>query len=343
MRKIFSFIFILSNVFVFGQNAGNNSFSFLNIPTTARSSALGGSSISHRETDPNLVIDNPSVLDTNMDNRFSFNYVNYIADVNAGNFLYAKRIKSLGALSVGLQFLGYGEFTGAAENGQKTGNFKAGDYTLNTGFGKSIDSNWFVGANAKLIYSTYESLQRVGIGVDMSGGYWSDDRLFASNLVIRNMGTSLSKNQLGEREKLPFEIQLGLSKKIARAPLRFHLQFQHLQQWDLVTKDPNFKGRTNKKTGEVKKSAWSIDNYLRHVVLGMDFILHKNFILTAAYNHKRRKELAINGRGSAGLSFGAQLKVKRIQFNYSYASYFVSGNSHHIGISTNLNEYFRKG
>ena len=257
--------------------------------------------------------------------------------------MYSKSLKTRGAIGVGVQFLGYGQFTGAEANGQKTGEFKAGDYAINGSYGTSFDSIWYLGSTIKFIYSNYETFQRTGLGTDLSGGFWSRNRLFNVNLALTNFGYALKKNESNEREKLPFEIAIGLSRKIPKAPLRFHLQFQNLQKFDLVTNDPNFEGKTNKKTGEVKKSAWSVDNYMRHIVFGADIILHKNFVLTMAYNHKRKKELAINGRGSAGLSFGAQVKIKRIQFNYAYSSYFVSGNSHHIGLTTNLNSYFRKG
>ena len=107
-----------------------------------------------------------------------------------------------------------------------------------------------------------------------------------------------------------------------------------------MSNDPNYEGKTNKKTGEVKKSPLSGANLMRHVIIGADIIPHENFYLTLAYNHNRKKELAVNGRGAAGFSFGAGLKIKRLRFNYGFASFFASGTSHHIGISTNLNEYF---
>tara|TARA_B100000508_G_C11464134_1_gene280695 strand:- start:3558 stop:4595 length:1038 start_codon:yes stop_codon:yes gene_type:complete len=344
LRVHFIVILLVSAFSGLSQIGGNSAYSFLNIPISARSSSLGGSSIGFKDNDINLVQDNPSNLDTTLHNNLSINYINYVSDINAGTFYYAHRIKK-GALGVGIQFLGYGNFEKREANGDKTGEFKAGDYALNIGYGRSFKSVWSAGANIKLIYSNYYEYFSSAVALDLGGGYKGKKGLFTAGIVLKNLGTSLRKNQAGELESLPFEINMGISQRVPNSPFRFHLQYHHLQKWDLGSDDPNYQGgvKTNVKTGETSRKKFTVDNFMRHFILGTDLVFGENFFLTVAYNFRRRTELAFSQRkGLSGFSLGAGIKIKRLRFNYSYAQYTLSGGSSHIGISTNLSEYFTK-
>ena len=147
-------LLLVSNLSTYSQIGGSSAYNFLNIPVSARSSSLGGSSIGFKDSDINLVYDNPSNLDSSLHNHFSANYTNYISDVNAGTFYYARKFKK-GAVGIGMQFLGYGKFEQREANGDLTGEFKSGDYALNVGYGRSFKSVFSVGANVKLIYYNY--------------------------------------------------------------------------------------------------------------------------------------------------------------------------------------------
>lgn len=344
LKLLFSSIFAFLTLVGIAQNGGQKAFEFLNIPISARSSALGGSSIGFQDKDINLVYDNPANLDSNLHQNFSANYINYVSDINAGTFYYANRFKK-GAIGVGMQFLGYGKFQEIQANGDVTGEFKAGDYALNVGYGQGLDSNWSVGGNIKLIYSNYYSFYSAAVAADLGVNYKNKNGNFNAGLVAKNMGTVLTKNQEGDREKLPFEIEIGLSQRVPSSPFRFHLQYHHVQKWDLGSSDPNYKGGNNvdPKTGTVTKKKFTTDNFFRHIVIGTDLVFGKNFFLTVAYNMRRRTELAFDSRGGlAGFSGGVTMKIKRLRFSYSYAQHTLKGGSSHIGISTNFGEYFTK-
>jgi hypothetical protein len=337
------FVFILP-LNLLAQLGGKQSFAFLDIPVAARTSALGGSAVGYMDKDINLVYDNPANLDSSLHQNFSANYINFVSDINAGTFYYAHKVKN-GALGVGVQFLGYGKFEKTEANGDVTGEFKAGDYALTVGYGRSFDSVWSVGANLKLIYSNYYQYSAAAVAADIGGGYKARNGLFTAGIVAKNIGASLSKNAGGEREKLPFEMNIGLSQRVPNAPFRFHLQYHHLECWDLGSLDPNYKGGTNidPKTGEETRKKFTSNNLMRHFVIGTDLVFGKNFYLTIAYNFRRRQELAFDSRaGLAGFSGGVGLKIKRLRFNYSYSQYTLKGGSSHIGISTNFGEYFSK-
>ncbi|UTW61020.1 type IX secretion system protein PorQ [bacterium SCSIO 12741] len=343
MRILFVFLMFFATT-AHAQIGGNSAAAFLSIPVAARPAAMGGSAIGFKDTDVNLVYDNPANLDTLLDNQLALNYINFIGDINAGNVYYARRMGN-GALGVGLQFMSYGKFDHTEANGQVVGQFTAGDYALNVGWGRSFDSIWSVGANVKMIYSTYADYRQFGVGVDVGGSYWSRDRNFSAGIVMKDLGTMLTKNDAGNRENLPWNVSIGISEKIPKAPLRFFFQYHHLEKWDLGSNDPDYRGKEkiDPKTGETSKRKFSTDNFFRHVVFGGEIIPHKNMYVTIAYNFRRHRELSPTARsGLSGMSFGAGIKIKRLRFQYTLASYHLGGNSHHIGVSTSLNEYLRK-
>lgn len=304
---------------------------------------MGGSSAGIKDADINLINDNPANLDTSIDNHLSINYVNFVSDINAGNFAYAKKIGS-GTMGVTAQFLGYGSFEVVEANGTKTGEeFKAGDFALNIGYGKSLDSSFSVGVALKTIYTNYYYNQSLAMGLDLGAGYISKSKYFTSTIAVRNIGRSLTKNEDATRSKLPTNVEIGAAIKIPKAPLRLFTQYNHIEKWDLGSSDPNYKAKEkiDAKTGETSLKKFSTDNLFRHIVIGTDIVASENFLLTFAYNFRRRTELAAVSRGGlSGISFGTMIKLKKLQFNYSLSSYHTAGLSHHIGITSNLNELF---
>ena len=103
MKKISIYIFLALCSGTFAQIGGIKTFSFLDLPVPARSNALGGASMAIWDKDVNLGYSNPALLNPNCSKQLSFNYVNYVADLNYGNFLYAQQFKKYGTFAVGLQ------------------------------------------------------------------------------------------------------------------------------------------------------------------------------------------------------------------------------------------------
>lgn len=76
------------------------------------------------------------------------------------------------------------------------------------------------------------------------------------------------------------------------------------------------------------------DNFLRHITVGTEIVLTKNFNLRIAYNYRRQREMTLpDRRGANGLSFGFSFRVKRFGFSYSFSKMAFPGNSSIIGIS----------
>lgn len=130
------------------------------------------------------------------------------------------------------------------------------------------------------------------MAVDIGANYYFDEALVNLSLVAKNAGRQLTYYRDGNNEPLPFEIELGASKKLAKAPLRLSLVLQNLEKFDLTYKDPAKENETDPITGEVTEEKITFgDKALRHVVLGAEILLSKNFHIRAGYNFRRRNEL----------------------------------------------------
>jgi hypothetical protein len=82
---------------------------------------------------------------------------------------------------------------------------------------------------------------------------------------------------------------------------------------------------------------------MRHMILGGELLLTKNFNIRFGYNHLRRKELTIEEkRGLVGFAWGFGLRVNRFHISYGSASFYVGQNTNHFSVTTNLNSFKKK-
>ncbi len=342
------FICILTSVSGFSQLGGNNTYEFLNLPISARVTALGGNLISTRDNDLNVALVNPALLTDSMDNNVALSYSNYFADVNYGYAAYAKKIKNLGTFSAGIHFLNYGKFIRADEVGNTYGTFTANEMSFNLSYARSIlDSNLTVGATLKTIYSHLDTYSSYGSAVDLGAVYVIPSRDVAFAAVIKNVGRQWKPYVQGNREALPFEMQLGLSKKLKHVPFRLSLVYENLEKWDLTYQDPiNPVLTVDPITGETikqNKSKIFADKLMRHFVIGGEFLITKSFFLRAGYNYQRRQELKITEKtGMTGFSFGFGFKINKFQFSYGRAVYHLSGAANNFSISFDINSFYSK-
>jgi hypothetical protein len=329
------------------QMGGNNTFEFLNLPISARVSALGGNLLTARDGDLNVALVNPALLTDSMDNNVALSYINYFSDVNYGYAAYAKKFNKIGVISAGIQYLDYGKFIRADEIGNTEGTFSANEMSFNVSYARSIlDSNLTVGGTLKTIYSHLESYTSTGSALDLGAVYVRPKRGWAAAVVIKNVGRQW-KTYAGHKEKLPFEVQLGLSMKPKHVPFRLSLVYENLEKWDLTYIDPANPPLTEDPlTGEpVKQYKYKIvgDKLMRHLVIGGEFIITKNFFLRGGYNYQHRKELKVpEKRGMTGFSFGFGFRVYKFHFSYARAVYHLAGASNNFSISFDLNSFAKK-
>lgn len=340
--KIITLFLLLLCQIALAQKGGESTYSFLGLANAARVAALGGEVVSLRDGDINMVFHNPALLTYEMHNNLSLNYVNYFAGVNYGYASYAYSVSDIGNFGAGMHYVNYGTFDRTDELGNIQGTFKASEYALNLFYSRSfLDSALTAGVNLKPIFSSLEQYTSFGLAVDLGVSYHLSSSLTTFGLVLKNMGAQIT-SYTANRESLPFEIQAGITQGLAHAPFRFTLTFQHLERWDLSytlqDDDVSFSGGDSETSGF---DAFA-DNLMRHVVLGTEFLIGKNFHVDLGYNYKRRKEMMVNARpGMVGFSAGFGFRVSKFHFSFGRASYHLAGGTSHFSLTTNLSEFYR--
>lgn len=314
------------------------------MPIAARTAALGGNMTSIADNDINLGFNNPSLINSSYDNSIALNYVNYFAGINYGGVSYANSFDKVGSFMATFQYMDYGTFDYADETGTLGGTFSAQDFALVLGWGRQLDSLFSIGANAKLIYSYYESYNSFGIAVDVAGTYRSKTG-WTMSLVASNIGSQLTTYVSGDRSPLPFDLQYVVSKRLKHVPFLFSVAYDHIEKWDLTYEDPqNPSGGTDPVTGEPEYktgAAKFADQFLRHIIVGGEIYIGKNIVLRGAYNYRRRQELKLNEKaGMVGFSWGFGIRVYKFKINYSRSAYQLSGGSpNYISLTFDFNSF----
>ncbi len=344
MKKTFLlFLVLLTGIPVFSQIGGTGTYQFLNLPVSARVTALGGNLIAVKDNDLNVAIVNPSLLTDSMDNNVALSFINYFGGIKYGYAAYAKHFNRLGNFSAGINYLDYGRMTRADEIGITDGDFYASEMSFNLSYERQmLDSNFTVGATVKTIYSHLDSYISWGNAIDVGATYIFQKRNLCIAAVVKNMGRQWRLYDSENREKLPFEMQIGISKKPKHVPLRLSINYDHLEKWDLTYEDPaNPSTTVDPLTGAVTtQNKYKVfgDKLMRHIVVGGEFIVTKNIFLRVGYNYQRRKELKIpEKRGMSGFSFGFGFRVYKFHFSYGRAVYHLAGPTNNFSISFDIN------
>jgi len=350
LKKI-AFLFFLCLLFtgeaVTGQRQSGRVYEFLSLPQTARITAAGGYGFPTFEPDLGMALMIPSLLSQDHNNHLSLNFVDYFDDIHYGTVAFNHYFENLGHFSVSVQYIDYGRFVEANEVGQVIGQFTAGEYSFQLGWGRMLNEQFSIGSNLKLIHSSFYDVASFGLATDVSLTYHNQERLIAASLLARNIGRQITYYHDGNREPLPFDLVLGVTKKLANAPFQFSLVANNMHNYDLTYDSPlllpdHFDGDGNDQNFQ-DRAGNIADNIMRHVVLGAEFTPLESFSLRAGYNYRRRQEMKVDTRlSTVGFSWGFGLHVSRFQINYGRSDYHLAGAPNHISISTSLQELFRR-
>jgi hypothetical protein len=322
-------VWLVSAPFAAAQN-GEEAFSFLRYPASARVNALGGNNISIVEPDLSLAFHNPALLGAEMDGTLNVNYMNFVSDIHAGSAFFTKALKENSAWGVGARFISYGNFKQTTAERLVEGEFSAADISLNAFYSYDLSEKWRGGLSLQFLYSSVESYSSIGLAVDAGLSYYDAEKDFAGGITLKHAGAQL-KTYYEERRKLPWDIQLGMSKGLEHAPIRVSLTAMYLTQWRFRytdDADPSYTG----------------DNFfqtlVKHLVIGVEFIPSDNFWLGLGFNPKTHYDMKLQGgNGLGGFSAGGGVKVRMFDVGVSVARYHPSALSFMLSLSTSLNNF----
>ncbi|WP_299215687.1 type IX secretion system protein PorQ [uncultured Dokdonia sp.] len=337
MQKYLFLVLFLIATFCHAQLGGRATYQFLNLTTSPRQAALGGKVITNYDYDPDSGLYNPATINYRMDNQLSVNYVNYLADINYGTASYAylwdRRTQVIHA---GITYINYGTFDGRDENGNPTGDFGGGEAALSIGYATNIPyTDFHVGANVKLITSKLEQYSSAGVAVDLGFIYNYEKWDLNVAAVVRNLGTQITP-YVDTIEKLPLEIDAGISQIVPNVPIRWHLTFENLQLWNIAFEN-EARGITDLDGNTTGEEIGFLDNVIRHTIVGVELFPRSGFNIRLGYNFRRSEELRIiDQRSFAGISAGIGIKINKIRFNYAYARFNSAAASSLFGLNIDL-------
>jgi hypothetical protein len=320
---------------------GSRSFSFLDLPVSARQTALT-EQLNLREEDNNFALRNPALLNPEMDKQISFNTLFHFEDIQSGFLNYSFEVPQWHTVwHAGIHYLDYGKFTGRDQRGVETGTFEANDLAFHLGAGHQLYERMAIGLNVKYVLSSYESYQASALAFDLGLNYFIEDKKMGLSLTVNNFGKGLSQFTPETREIMPVNVQFSYTKEFEHLPFRYSIIYRHLENWDLQYEDQDTDIESSGFILEDSdQDVGFVDRLLLHFVVNAELMLgqKESVRLRASYNHLRRQELSIdNAGGGAGFSFGVGIRISKFRIDYGRSIYHYAGGTNHLSFSTNIN------
>ena len=312
-RTVFATIFALFALLTAAQDS-QTAYNFLRLPASAHVAALGGDNITLQDDDPSLLFHNPALLNNVSDKTLGLNMTTYMEGTVMASASFLKAAGERGTWGVGAQLLSYGSMRETTAEGQQTGDFSAKDIALSGTYTYALGQHVAGGITAKLINSYIGSYSSLAVGVDLGISYFNEDNDWSVAAVARNLGGQV-KAYDDDFERIPLDLQVGVTKRLIGSPLRFSATLVRLNDWQ-----------------------YGIG---RHLVIGADLILSPQFYVAVGYNAMRAAEMKItetdgSSAHGAGLSVGGGLQLERFKLHVAYAKYHVTTSSLLINLSYTL-------
>lgn len=291
-------------------------FDFLRLPVSARAAALGGDNITIIEDDASLPTHNPALLSSVSSKTIHLGFMTYMQGAKMGSAAFNKNVGERISWAVSAQYMDYGSMKETDENNVQTGTFSARDIAVAGHFAYMLSDRWAGGVTARFVASYIGNYNSTAVGVDLGINYYDPEREWSLSAVAKNLGGQLSAYN-DEYEKMPIDLQVGVSKRFEHVPVRLSATLVNLNNWH---------------TG-----------LINHAVVGAELLLSDNIWLGAGYNFRRADEMKIDsgtedGESShgAGWSFGAGLNLERFHVNVAYGKYHVSSTSLMVNLAYTL-------
>lgn len=327
---------------------GQSSFEYLNMSNSPHVTALGGISIANPSNDVSLALQNPAMMRPGLHNQLALNYNNFYGDIKILNLQYGYHAEKINtSFFAGIQYLNYGSFVNTDDLGNINGDVHAVDYAITVGASRKYLNHWRYGAAVKWASSALVDAKASAALLDVGINYYDTASLLDFGVTARNMGATVKKYIPGNpAEPLPFDLQMGISKRFKHMPLRLFATLHHLYEWDVQYNNPadnTNSGLLGNTDTSAPKSTFS-QKFFRHFIFGAELSLGQRLTLTASYNTMRRMEMVVKTKpGAAGFAFGVAVNLNKFQIHYGRSYYHVTGAYNEFGLNMNLNKMMGLG
>ena len=315
MKKRFLVIIsVLLSVIAMQAQESQEVYSFLRLPVSAHAAALGGDNITLTDDDPTLLFHNPALINGVSDKSLNRNFMTYMEGAKTASASFVKAFKERASWAASAQYMDYGTIKETTVDNVQTGDFSARDIALAGSFAYMLTNRISGGITGRFISSHIAGYSSAAVAVDLGINFFDEVHSWSLSAVAKNLGGQI-KAYDDDFERIPLDLQLGVTKRLVGSPLRLSMTLSRLNRWD---------------TG-----------LIRHVAVGADLLLGDNIYVAAGYNFRRAHEMKISdsegeSNHGAGLSLGAGLQLERFKLQASYAKYHVSAWSLLVNVSYSL-------
>jgi hypothetical protein len=314
MKRVVLAILLLLFVLRTDAQDSRTVFNFLRLPVSAHAAALGGDNISISDDDPTLVFHNPALINHGAEGQLSLGMMSYMQGSLTASASYQRYWGEHGTWGLQGRFINYGEMKETTMLGEQTGTFSARDIALGGTVSYDLGHRFSGGITMRMAASYIGSYSSLAACTDLGLNYYDADRGWSLAAVVRNLGGQLTAYD-DDFERMPIDVQAGVTKRLIGSPLRFSATLVRLNDWHY--------------------------GLGKHIVIGADLLLSEQFYVAAGYNAMRAAEMKIaNADGEsahgAALSFGAGMRLERLQLHVAYAKLHVSSPSLILNFSYTL-------
>ena len=280
-------------------------YNFLRLPISAHAAALGGDNITIIEDDPSLMFSNPALAASVSDMTVGLSYMNYMKGANYMGASFTKAMSDKATLAGGIQYMNYGKMKEVDENNVQLGEFNASEIAVEAIFSYELAKNLVGGITAKFITSYIGSYNSIAVGVDLGLNWYDPEREWSVSAVAKNLGGQV-KAYDDNFGKMPFDLQLGVSKTFAALPVRVSATLVDLTHFNY--------------------------RFINHLNLGAEVLLSESLWIGGGYNFRRANDMKIGvgddeSSHGAGFSFGGGINLERFKLNLSYGKYHAASSS----------------
>ncbi len=253
--------------------------------------------------DPHCIFYNPAGIGDIQKRTAAFGYLNHILDIQnfAGAYVMPMRNGTLGAA---VQYTSYGEFERTNELGLEQGTFGASSAVFYLSYAQTRAKRVQIGANLKYIRSELANFSSDAYAVDIGVIYHSSvlgNMDFGGGLF--NLGGVISAFDQ-TKERLPFNYQVGVSKRLEHLPLRYSLALVGYSEEDLRFR------------------------------VGGEFMLSTGLFLRLGYDSiGSDQKVGTSGDRFAGVSLGLGLEYRQYKFDYGISSFGEVGSLNRLSLS----------
>lgn len=312
-KQVFTILLSLAALTSWAQES-RTAYNFLRLPISAHAAALGGENITISDDDATLVFNNPALLQNITDKTLNLNMMTYMQGTVTASASFARAWGERASWGISGRYMDYGQMKETDITGEETGSFGARDVAIGGTISYGLTNSISGGVTAKLAASYMGQYNSLAVLVDLGLNYRNDDSDLSISAVAKNLGGQVDAFE-DDFERMPLDLQLGITKRLLNSPLRLSFTLTRLNDWEY--------------------------NLGKHINLGADLLLGEQFYVAAGYNFLRTSEMKISsGDGSsshgAGLSLGGGLQLERLKLHVAYGKYHVSASSLLINISYSL-------